>query len=282
MKALRICLLIFSLSLPISAVSQMQGRTQVVARIDTINDIPVYAVEWSSGDSLIQTDFYFEEGDYVRYYAVSHPGEDTFVIPGTRYLVKKYNLQVGDTWLAWFDRPTIAGVLYTWPDPDLESYVMYSDTLTGRPRKCSYFSEDVGIVHEYFWELLLLFSLTDYSIVCGSGNFPLHVGNRWTYDVTGIPESDLSFLCKTFKLSQNYPNPFNPITEIRYVMPKDCNVKLSIYNIRGQKVATLVDRKQKAGYKTARWDAGSLSSGIYFCHLQAGDFVQTRKMILLK
>jgi len=85
-----------------------------------------------------------------------------------------------------------------------------------------------------------------------------------------------------YGLAQNYPNPFNPVTEIKYALPKHCEVKLEIFNILGQKIATLVDEKQKAGYKTARWDAGSLSSGIYFYRLQVGDFVQTRKMVLIR
>jgi len=91
-----------------------------------------------------------------------------------------------------------------------------------------------------------------------------------------------SNLPNVFSLAQNHPNPFNPITQVNYALPRDCNVKLSIYNILGQKMTTLVDGKQKAGYKTAPWDAGSLSSGIYFYRLQAGDFVETRKMVLLK
>lgn len=85
-----------------------------------------------------------------------------------------------------------------------------------------------------------------------------------------------------FALSQNHPNPFNAITTIKYVLLRACDVKLAIYNIVGQKVATLVDGNQKAGYKTVRWDASSFSSGIYFYRLKAGNFVQTRKMILLK
>ena len=89
-------------------------------------------------------------------------------------------------------------------------------------------------------------------------------------------------LPKAFALSQNYPNPFNAITHIKYALLKDCQVKLEIYNILGQKVVTLVDGEQKAGYKTIRWDAGSLSSGIYFYRLHAGDFFQTRKVVLLK
>jgi len=96
-----------------------------------------------------------------------------------------------------------------------------------------------------------------------------------------IPGGDV-LLPTEFTLSQNHPNPFNPITQIKYTLPRDCLVTLEIYNILGQKVATLIDGSQKAGYKTAKWDAGSLSSGIYFYRLQAGDFVQTRKMVLIR
>jgi hypothetical protein len=85
-----------------------------------------------------------------------------------------------------------------------------------------------------------------------------------------------------FALSQNYPNPFNSTTLIKYDLLVDCRVRLDVYNVVGQRVATLVDEKQKAGYKVARWDAGSFSSGIYFYRLQAGDYVQTRKMVLIR
>ncbi len=107
----------------------------------------------------------------------------------------------------------------------------------------------------------------------------------------GSPGSSGGQTFQEYSLNQNYPNPFNPITEIKYTLPVDCQVKVEIYNTLGEKVTTLVDGKQKAGYRAVRWDATSSPSGIYFYRLQvrrtpdsfgAGDFVQTRKMILLK
>jgi hypothetical protein len=96
-----------------------------------------------------------------------------------------------------------------------------------------------------------------------------------------------SAIPQEFSLSQNYPNPFNPETEISYALPRDCYVKLAIYNIAGQKVNTLVDEHQSAGYKTIYWngrdDQGKkIASGIYFYKLQAGDFCQSKKMMLIK
>jgi|GEM_PF-1799142 len=92
---------------------------------------------------------------------------------------------------------------------------------------------------------------------------------------------------KEFALSQNYPNPFNPVTRIRYQLAEEVPVKLLIYNVRGQQVASLVDRDQPAGYYQVEWrgtDGGGreLASGVYFYRLQAGEHVFSRKMVLLK
>jgi len=85
-----------------------------------------------------------------------------------------------------------------------------------------------------------------------------------------------------FALNQNYPNPFNPTTLIKYDLPVDCQVRLDVYNVAGQRVAILVDGWQKVGYKTVSWDAQDLASGIYFYRLRAGDFSSIRKMVVLK
>jgi hypothetical protein len=86
-----------------------------------------------------------------------------------------------------------------------------------------------------------------------------------------------------FKLSQNYPNPFNPITTIEYQLPKLSEVELAIYNLIGQKVATLVSEKQPAGNYKVQWDASSFASGIYLYRLKTEmASVQSKKLILMK
>jgi hypothetical protein len=90
-----------------------------------------------------------------------------------------------------------------------------------------------------------------------------------------------------FSLSQNHPNPFNPQTSIKYALPQDAQARLTIYNILGQKVATLVDEYQSAGYSTVWWDGkdangDEVSSGVYFYRLTAGDFSEVKKMMLVK
>ncbi|HEX7400990.1 MAG TPA: FlgD immunoglobulin-like domain containing protein [candidate division Zixibacteria bacterium] len=92
---------------------------------------------------------------------------------------------------------------------------------------------------------------------------------------------------KDFSLSQNFPNPFNPQTSIRYALPQDANVKLVIYNVLGQRIKTLVDGHQTAGYNTIWWDGNDengdqVASGIYFYRLEAGKFSEVKKMMLLK
>jgi hypothetical protein len=88
-------------------------------------------------------------------------------------------------------------------------------------------------------------------------------------------------LPRDFALNQNYPNPFNPSTTISYSLPKAAIVSLRIFNALGQEVATLVNEQKEAGYYQVQWNA-NVSSGIYFYRLQAGEYVETKKMILLK
>ncbi|MBN2281617.1 MAG: T9SS type A sorting domain-containing protein [Candidatus Marinimicrobia bacterium] len=89
-----------------------------------------------------------------------------------------------------------------------------------------------------------------------------------------------------FELFDNYPNPFNPVTNIRYMLPEESKVNLSIYNLRGQLIETLVQKQQVAGIYTANWNAGNYASGVYFYRIKVestnGIDVLSKKMILVK
>jgi len=85
-----------------------------------------------------------------------------------------------------------------------------------------------------------------------------------------------------FELEQNYPNPFNPSTTIKYELPKASEVRLSVYDKLGHELSTLVNERREAGVHEVKFDAAGLSSGVYFYRLQAGDFVQLKKLVLLK
>ncbi len=102
---------------------------------------------------------------------------------------------------------------------------------------------------------------------------------------------------KAFALLQNYPNPFNPSTTIKYELPRASQVNLSVYDVLGRQVSVLVNERRNAGVHEVKFDASGLSSGMYFYRLQvrpldsaigrdsksgAGDFVQTRRFLLLK
>src|ERR1043165_5508218 len=89
---------------------------------------------------------------------------------------------------------------------------------------------------------------------------------------------------KQFSLSQNYPNPFNPTTKIRFEVPAGKSVAqtfLSMYDVLGKEVATLVNEQLKPGVYEVEWNAANYPSGVYFYKLSAGDFTETRKMVLV-
>ncbi|HYQ86943.1 MAG TPA: T9SS type A sorting domain-containing protein [Bacteroidota bacterium] len=86
----------------------------------------------------------------------------------------------------------------------------------------------------------------------------------------------------TFKLEQNYPNPFNPTTTIRFALPRSGFTKLMIFNLLGEEVSTVISERLNAGSYTVTWGVPTLASGVYIDRLQAGDFVETKKLLLIR
>jgi hypothetical protein len=117
-------------------------------------------------------------------------------------------------------------------------------------------------------------------ILEGSGELVVPSEDRFTLErKTTVPV--------TFTLHQNFPNPFNPITTLRYDLPSDALVTLSIYDMLGREITQLVNTTQQAGFKSVQWDATdsmgrAVSAGVYLYQIQAGEFIQTKKMVLLK
>ncbi len=104
-----------------------------------------------------------------------------------------------------------------------------------------------------------------------------------SWDTTGlvtIAENQLT--PDHYKLYQNYPNPFNPTTTIQYEIPYRSEVTITIYELRGNEVETLVSEVQGAGAKSVVWDASNVASGVYFYQIKTGDFIQTKRMVYLK
>ena len=113
-----------------------------------------------------------------------------------------------------------------------------------------------------------------------------YVGGSGTSQLNAT-EPDNTLIPNSFALYQNYPNPFNPVTRIKYDIAENSNVSVNVYNLMGEKGATLVNQYQNAGYYFTNWDSRNdlgvlVSAGVYLFVLDVGDLRQVRKMILLK
>ena len=111
----------------------------------------------------------------------------------------------------------------------------------------------------------------DYTATCG--NFTINATTEINEIGTGSDD---------FKLLSAYPNPFNPVTTIGFTIPKTINVNLTIFNILGEEVVTLHSGSLYSGSHTYQWDASQYAGGVYFYRLEAGEYVETRKIVLLK
>jgi len=128
-----------------------------------------------------------------------------------------------------------------------------------------------------------VYSYSDKDLFAGGSNFQYRlkqVDTDGSFEYSDVVEVEV--VPNQFELSQNYPNPFNPSTTIRFSLPQASQVKINIFNMIGEQVATIADGMYEAGYHKITFNASNLSSGAYIYRLESSDFVQVKKMILLR
>ena len=178
-------------------------------------------------------------------------------------------------------------VVITWdanPESDLAGYNVY----WGSPTGYSFANVvDVGNVTTYTLSGVSItdtIAVTAYDMDIDGTDDQVEGNESWfAIEPTSLGTKDDDVLSPTaFTLKQNYPNPFNPVTTISYQLPKTTFVNLSIYNVVGQLVETLVNEYDNAGFHTVEWNASRVGSGVYFYRIEAGEYTETKKCLILK
>ncbi len=142
-----------------------------------------------------------------------------------------------------------------------------------------------GAGHITQWDVVtMIFDFQDGAVGDGGENFTWYIDDlEINVDETATSTEDFyTEAPHSFNLYQNYPNPFNPTTQIQFDVPAQSELSVEVYSITGQRVAVLANGTYQAGQHTVSFDASNLSSGVYFYRLNAGSFVQTQKMTLVK
>jgi len=191
------------------------------------------------------------------------------------------------------EEPSFPNFTYSWGHNISQLHQNYGQGLF-IPRKNLYYMTWVGVITTYNSQLAYLptqgdrATITDYYIfLLGNDSLKYSKWNAgsmfypfsWT-DWTSVDDNDQ--WVNSFELLQNYPNPFNPSTKIRYEIPDRSFVTIKVYDVLGKEITTLVNEEKIAGSHEVDFNGSEFSSGIYFYRMKSGDFISTRKMILLK
>jgi hypothetical protein len=209
---------------------------------------------------------------------VDSKGDLMYHYRGVDGIFYKFNASVGDTWQVAL--PFVNGV----PDTFVVTMQSRNDTVrvhAGTFTNClRIFFDHPGSIDGEFWHWLapgvgLVFHCVQeprelYEATVGGVHYP---------GTNGV-HTDLC-PANSFALNNSFPNPFNPATTIQYSLPSTQYVSLKIYDVLGRELTTLFGGTRQPGTYTVRWDAGGFSSGVYFYRLKAGNYVETKKMILL-
>jgi hypothetical protein len=215
------------------------------------------------------------------------PGDFTLLSPENDATVAITPDNISDTlWFEWTASVDVDGDSLTYM-LDVSSEMAFLETMlqsgesTSAWVEYSVLSEAIDSLNVVTGDWML--AVTDGIDSVDASNGPY----SFTIDATAMAIDPAILIPEIFALHQNYPNPFNPVTTLRYDLPEDALVNITIYDMMGRVVKTMVNSQQNTGYKSVRWNAtndkGSpVSAGLYLYTIQAGDFRQTKKMVLLK
>jgi hypothetical protein len=214
----------------------------------------------------------YKQKIYPTIYSITNVGNTLFIATGTE--VYK-STDGGTTWV-----PKNNGLPFSVSSLITTGNILIAGTLTG-----IYFSSDIGENwNDFTADLPTLISINAITvdnqfITVGTAE---NVWHRSISNITGVYEKANNILPAEYNLSQNYPNPFNPTTTINFQIPLSSKVTLKIYDVLGREVKSLVNEFKIAGKYSVTFNATNLASGVYFYNLRAGNYVESKKMILLK
>lgn len=264
--------------------------------VPTRDDDNAYAAWLADGGNI-----FFSDMDY--FYANGEDAEPDFVAGDFAYDFLGLDAGVNDpvptdsSFYATDDTDPVAGPFFDEPFAIFPNTWSgdWADFITPRPEATAIFEgADTGELMGLRWDrpdggktVYLSFDVMaaiDIADTTATDQFVTLMGNTVTYFGVDVGVDDAPEVAQpmTYSLQQNYPNPFNPSTQIAFTLPVRSDARLTVYNVAGQEVATLVDETMNAGQHNVTFDASSLSSGVYFYKLQAGDFTATQKMVLMK
>ena len=235
---------------------------QIVVPIEISNQANLAAMDiplkFSEGVTLKEVDFTGTRVEYFDLKIASIDNDNNTVLIGLLPQMSaqaKPDLEAG--------QGTVANLVFEVNDPALEELTIQAHT-----------------IDKPFHELAFVYHET------GAQGEPMIMVDKPDFESVSFALTDVSpssaVLPDHFELAQNYPNPFNPTTIVGFSLPTASQVTLDVYNVLGQKVATLIDERLDAGLHEAEWDAGGKSSGVYFYRLTTEQFTDTKKMLLLK
>jgi hypothetical protein len=264
-----------------------------ILRTDSTGNIVWYRFYGDSGRDAAASILSTEDGGFIIAGLFETPNDDgdfwllALNSNGDSLWNRTYNFR-GRDWCHAFCRAPGGGYLLAGTSDMLSDTVTYS---IGRLLRVAENGDSLWSMSFYGHHLADLQSVypttDDGYVACGKKDTPDDaLSKAWAFklmpDQTQVVEPHRIVDQKMFQLGQNYPNPFNSTTQIDFALPAAQRVSLRIYDVLGREVRTLINGIQAAGNHRVTFDASELSSGIYLCRMQAGEFTQTRKLMLLK